>query len=336
MDWHRRVSTVKEVPIADVADALGITVVGRTATCIAQDRHRRGDRHPSMVLLTDVNRFRCYGCDVKGDVIDFVRAVLNLSFLEAVEWLEALPSDPAVRRQNKRVSPLEPPAAATAVYRRLFELCRPVDDDTPGGAYLASRCITVSVAAQHHVVEMLSPAEVWASLQAEFPHDLLRTAGLVSRRGHFLFARHPLLFFHVDGGVPTYVAARCIDGRSDVNELSLAGVRCPAPYLADTLRHPHELVVVCEGRIDPLSAVELGYTAVGVPGVHGFRDEWLPLFGAAKTVGVAFDLDCAGREAGRELRTKFRLNGIPAVEFQPCAGKDLNDCLRFIRKRATA
>ena len=45
------------------------------------------DRHPSMKLNEDY--FFCFGCGVKGDVIDFVARLFNLSSFEAAQKLAA-------------------------------------------------------------------------------------------------------------------------------------------------------------------------------------------------------------------------------------------------------
>ena len=54
----------------------------------------------------------------------------------------------------------------------------------------------------------------------------LRSAGLVSQRGGFLFARHPLLFFYADGGGPMFVQARSLDPGAAPKELRPAGAAC--------------------------------------------------------------------------------------------------------------
>src|SRR5207253_3033457 len=94
------------------------------------------------------------------------------------------------------------------------------------------------------------------------------------------------------------------------------------------LRQSPGQVLVCEGAIDALSATQLGYAAVGVPGVAGFRDDWFPLFRGVGRVTVLFDNDPAGRRQAAELRSRFRLRGIPADAQFPSRGKDLNDLLR--------
>ena len=102
------------------------------------------------------------------------------------------------------------------------------------------------------------------------------------------------------------------------------------PYNVDVLRQGHDRVLVCEGCIDTLSAVQLGYPAVGVPGVTGFRDEWFPLFRAVRRVTILFDDDPAGRRQAAELRPGSGCAGIRADAQFPRQGKDVNDLLRAL------
>lgn len=43
---------------------------------------------PSFAVNPERNTFHCYGCNEGGDVISFVRKIHNLSFVEALDYLE--------------------------------------------------------------------------------------------------------------------------------------------------------------------------------------------------------------------------------------------------------
>lgn len=64
------------------------------------------DRHPSLKLNEDY--FYCFGCGAKGDVIDFVARLLDLSAYEAAQRLAAdfgLDRPPSVVAQVKKYRP---------------------------------------------------------------------------------------------------------------------------------------------------------------------------------------------------------------------------------------
>jgi DNA primase len=329
--------------ILAVASALGMEVTGRRARCFNGAAHNSGaDQNPSLVFQTDVNRFRCHACGTRGDAIDLVRGVLGVSFAEAVHRLNALAG-----RSPGNVPPIREVAAATPktssgmptprakeVYARLFELSESLTKESPAGKYLRGRGIDIELANRSWVREMASPPHVWGDLRKEIGEAELLAAGLVSHSGRFLFAGHSLLLFHFDKGRPQFVRARDITGTSSCKELSLAGVHSPVPYFSDVLHDRPERVLVCEGCIDTLSAAQLGYAAVGVPGVTGFRDDWFPLFRDVGRVTVLFDNDEAGRRQGAELRSQFRRRRIVADAMFPARGKDLNDLLKSLQEGA--
>jgi DNA primase len=326
---------VQAVPILRVAAALGMEVVGRKARCFNGAAHKSGtDEKPALVFHPAVNRFKCYACGVRGDAIDLVRGVLGVSFHEAVLRLAGLAGRPAVQAPRAAVlgGSRTPSPRAKEVYARLCERSYSLGEGTPGGRYLRGRGIDLALAERSRVTEMRAPRETWAELTDEFEEAELRAAGLLSHRGKFLFGGHRLLFFHFDDGWPQFVMARDITGQSPCKELSPAGLHSPVPYLSDTLRGRPERVLVCEGCIDTLSAAQLGYAAVGVPGVVGFRDDWFALFRGVGQVTVLFDNDAAGRRQAVELRARFRLRGIPADAQFPARGKDLNDLLNALNK----
>ena len=154
----------------------------------------------------------------------------------------------------------------------------------------------------------------------------------MTRSGHFLFGRHQLLFFFYNRKTPHFIQARAITDESRCKELSLAGLHGPVPFNSDALMDAPKRVVICEGCIDTLSAVQLGYDAVGVPGVAAFRDEWFALFRDVRLMTIVFDNDLAGRQHAIELRTRFRMRGIKAEARFPAVGKDVNDLLNSLLK----
>ena len=74
------VAGAKRFPIATLLERYGIPVRLNMARCVFHE-----DKTASMSLK--YNRFHCFGCGAKGDVIDFVQRRQGLSFPEAVKTL---------------------------------------------------------------------------------------------------------------------------------------------------------------------------------------------------------------------------------------------------------
>ena len=76
------IQKLRDLPIVEVAGRLGLRVNSRgMCLCPFHDDH-----HPAMSLGRK-NRFRCFVCDARGDVIDLVMRFLNKTFSEACRWL---------------------------------------------------------------------------------------------------------------------------------------------------------------------------------------------------------------------------------------------------------
>ena len=71
------------VPIKHAAEHYGLKVSRNSMACCPF----HSDRHPSLKLNEDY--FFCFGCGAKGDVIDFVARLFNLSSYEAAQKLAA-------------------------------------------------------------------------------------------------------------------------------------------------------------------------------------------------------------------------------------------------------
>jgi DNA primase len=254
-----------------------------------------------------------------------------MGFKAAVEWLQDLAGGRRSDYRPTTSSPARqtgiPDQGARAVYAELYLNTFELGDEIPAGKYLRKRRLDPQLAHKVGANQIGNSRDVWDLLLRKFGIDLLRSAGLVSRSDEFLLARHRLLFFYLDDGWPVYVQGRDITGEAKCKELSLAGLRSPVPFNADLLRTPRNRVYVCEGCIDTLSALQMGFAAVGVPGVLGFRQEWFGLFQGIEHVVIFFDNDEAGQRQAAELRAQFRLHNIRADAYHPVSVNDMNDLL---------
>jgi len=318
-------------PIMVVAAALGLPLEGRDCRCFNGSGHVGGDdRTPSLKFYEDGGRFFCFGCGISGDAVDLVRKLRGWSFPEAVEFLAGLSNaqeraTARIERQDDNLVALQSERALRA-FSALYEASEVVSPATTGGGYLARRGIDPDLAARHGVRELLP---VWGHdpILDCCSRDELDAAGLVLSSGRFLFARHHLLFFYLEGGKPVFIQARSTKANTDPKELNPKRFRCPVPYNVDVLERSPDEVWIAEGCIDTLSLVQMGYAAVGVPGVHGFRDEWLSRFDGVGQTIICFDNDGPGQQAAAELSTRFRLRGLRVKVRRPSHGSDVNEML---------
>ena len=70
------------------------------------------DKHPSMKINVEKQRYKCWGCGEGGDVIDFIQKFHNLSFKDALKYLGMKPGkppkvDPVMKRKRELLKGFE-------------------------------------------------------------------------------------------------------------------------------------------------------------------------------------------------------------------------------------
>lgn len=316
-------------PILAVAQKLGLSLKGEQTSCWNAQQHSGGvDRNPSLKLYPATNSYHCFACKIRGDVFNMIMDHLQISFSRSIEWAN---SQDFSKQSTVATTTNGPISTATdsrslEVYSKMWELTIPPDPTTSCGQYLANRGLDLTLA-ERYGVRFCPRGDLFTRLQHHFSLEEIKNAGITSKSGQYLFQNHPLLFFHLIDGRPHYLRGRSISPSASVKELGLTGRSCPAPFNADLLKQADE-VWICEGVIDTLSAIKLGLPAVGVPGVHGFRDAWFNRFSNFPKVVIAFDNDQPGQEAAMKLRGEFRLRGFQCeVKIPNDRFKDINDIL---------
>jgi hypothetical protein len=86
-----------QIPVADVAAALELEVVGNMIRCWRPEKHEHGDRTPSVGVDRRQNRVRCFVCDDREySSIDLVQKVKGLDTRGAIQWIAARFSVPSI------------------------------------------------------------------------------------------------------------------------------------------------------------------------------------------------------------------------------------------------
>lgn len=109
---------LRDLPIEQVAERVGLHVVRHKSLCPFHDDHR-----PSLTFHARSNTFRCFSCGAQGGPIDLVMRRLGMSFPEACRWLDGgvtidpLPlSRTRLREEEGAYKPFD-----AARYARFFE-----------------------------------------------------------------------------------------------------------------------------------------------------------------------------------------------------------------------
>jgi DNA primase len=315
------------------------------AHCPIPSHAHSGKGAPSLSVDLARGLFHCFSRDEGGDAIrfyelmhaaTFARAVRemareaglegarpSLAFraapdMDAVETLEALAPLGAERMQ--------------AVCESFLEACRP-EDQTEGVSYLARRGIDAATMIRAGVVYFPRRAyrRVMRRMLDRFATDELQRSGLFNAQAHLTFYRHRLLFpFYMEGRA-LYLQARTTASGIEPRWHNMRG-GVPSLYNADALAPlvSGEIVYLVEGFTDTLTLLAHGFTAVGLVGAGGFKEEWLAVLARFRVV-AALDADTAGERATTRYREMFRARGIRLARLE--LPSDVND---FFRQRQSA
>ncbi len=153
-------------------------------------------------------------------------------------------------------------------------------------------------------------------LQKGFTAEDIQSTRLVNKYGEDHF-KNEIIFPYLEHGVAISLRGKKMGGitRSTPGPL-------PIPYGIDTLIG-EETVTAAEGEIDQLTLWQMGYPAIGLPGVMTFKDEWEEYLDEAKRIYILFDQDKAGKAGAEKLAS--RLGPRTRVVELPKKGIDVND-----------
>lgn len=85
-DFPEKIEIARNYPIEEMArDKLELKQAGKNFSSLCPFHE---EKTPSFYLYTDTNRFYCFGCHEKGDVINLTMALYYLDFKEVVELLQ--------------------------------------------------------------------------------------------------------------------------------------------------------------------------------------------------------------------------------------------------------
>lgn len=331
-DDFRRVREALADP-AEVARLLNLRGVRRqrngVLACCPVPSHK--DSTPSLSLRVGADgtlAVKCFAGDLSGNVLHLIAAVEGLDvrrdarrvYLRACELAgidSRTPLDGSTRREEAPRAPAPP---------------RRVAQDDAAWARGAEVALVEGRLHQPHAVEVCAYLEQRGVLEqaradgwAAMPPAMLRTRE---------WPQHPLCIpWRGPGGELVTLQRRRIDAGKDRYVLP-AGRPATFPYGVEKLAAapPGVPVALCEGAVDVLAlrvlAARKGRPCVvlGLPGVEGWRSEWVGLLNGRRVL-LATDADDAGDRASERIGAELVAAGISARRTRP-ATKDWCDAIR--------
>lgn len=344
MDAKAETEHLNRTPIARVGELLGYKLPRRGAAHCPFPDHE--DKNPSFYVHPSGIWWQCFGCGRKGGSIDLVKEALGLDFKAARTWLRERvgsfsawkvasttnsPRRPLEKHQHsEQVLPADP-----EVLEAFLELAPLLDT---GRSYLTARAIRPETAAAFGIGQLATNSDALTHLDQRFGFSRLSSSGLLAASStaqnlRLVFPRPSLIFPFREGGKAHYMQARYIGHESSAPRwTNLRGHRHRV-YNVDALSSNADRIAICEGVTDTLSAIELGYQAVGLVGVSArFAEAQIKAL-RRRTVLLLLDWDARGEARSRELMAELARFGVASVRLSrpSTTASDVNEYLMELR-----
>ena len=277
------------------------------------------EKTPSFTINQENGRYYCFGCQAKGDSIEFLREIDSLDFVAAVEILAAQNGIPLrytdkqeSKSRNRRKELVELVSQAVDFYHeKLIDMENP--DARPAREYLKQRGLGGDIAEKFSIGWA---SDSWDSLckhLAVSNEDLLASGlgGINKNGGQYDFFRNRILFpiFSEQGDPIAFGGRKLPDGEgpkykntSDGAEIySKSQILYGLNWAKEEAGRIDELVV-CEGYTDVIGCHEAGISrAVATCGTALTQEHVRKMSRFAKKVVLAFDADNAGQSAAEKV-----------------------------------
>ena len=286
------------------------------------------EKTPSFTVRPDKKLFYCFGCNKGGDIINFVREMDKLSFVEAIELLAKKAGVPVVRTAGG----FEEDAAAK-LKADIAELFRRVsgtfqyflvqkEEGRAALAYTRERGISDETIERFRLG--YSPADgrwLFDFLRKKgYSADFLANSTLFSKKSPgYAFFRHRLMFPINDrygktvafGGriLPPSEGPKYIN--SSESPVYRKGETLFAVDLAHTEIRARKEAIICEGYMDVMALHQAGLKNAVAPLGTAFTNEQARLLARwAQRVLLLFDSDTAGMNAAVKAVLTCRRNNL--------------------------
>lgn len=335
-------SSIREIPVIEVATRLGIQVRGTKAMCFSG--HDKNS--PSLSFHKAHNTWRCFGaCGKHGDTIALVMEKEGVDFKSAVEWLAqnfAIDVEPGRRGQRRQTRscitkkstimaaplPESEYIADPELYAWFISKCDLVTS-AAGIKYLDSHGISSETAQRFNIRQLSKPGYALQKLVETWGEQRVCSSGIAwCKDGHadrLIWNSYALLFPFYNDGQITYIQARMIGG--DKKFLNLRGIVKPL-FNIDRLSglQPGHTVHLCEGVPDAIALESQNLIGIGILGATSFRAEWVDRFLKFRVI-VLGDGDQAGAKFASDISRFFMERGKPVQCMSLPKGKDVADVL---------
>ncbi|MCF8428404.1 MAG: toprim domain-containing protein [Bacteroidia bacterium] len=231
-----------------------------------------------------------------------------------------LKSFPLIMKRRKKIQ--------INVYEAIFEYCNKEGLQLEAKQYLTgiSRNLKEPTIKEFRLLSVNDPLELRKYLNNNFRKEHLCISGVFSAKDKFLFFSNPILIPYTENGKIVYYRARLYKNQNNkLKYFGLAGLSSKRIFNKDVIKtlKKGETLYIFEGEFDTIYATQLGYKAIGVPGVTNIPFEELKKINIGHyDIHLAFDSDKAGEIGVQKFLDTLNIS-VKRVTFENC--KDISE-----------
>lgn len=314
------------------------------------------EKTPSFVVSPEIQRYKCFGCGETGDIFNFIQKIENIDFPET---LEKLAKEAGVRLEK---------SISTSRYERIEtinkqatiffyqQLHKPINKEALN--YLYKRGITDESIKNFGIGYAPGGYDLLNYIQKEkkYSKEELISSGLfVEKEGKIRgkFVKRIMFPIRSSSGKVIAFTGRVLPG-NDFGPKYMNSPETPiyskkenfyGQYESRQEIRKQDLVILCEGTTDVISAHQIGVKNIVAPlGTALTKEQLQKISKLTKNILFLFDSDIAGQQAvekGFILAQQFGLrtyaaNTLPYKDLDEMIGKEPKKLESIIKKRIDA
>jgi DNA primase catalytic core len=336
----------REVSIQRLAEARGIKLVRKGKSLMGLCPFHE-DHNPSLSIDPAENRWHCFGCGQKGDVIEWVMRAEGVSFNHAVELLsrDSVPFAGSAGAPPKQstVPKLPPLFAPNADDQTVLQVVVNYYHETLKNSPQAQQYLVKRGLESGEMVEHFRLGYANRTLNYHIPEKnrvlgreqrgrLEELGVLRAQTGHeHLNGSLVIPILTLEGEVVQMYGRKITAG---LREGTSDHLYLPGPHRGvwnEAALIASKEIILCEALIDALTFWCAGFRQVTTSyGVNGFTEEHREAFRkhATKRIYIAYDRDEAGDAAAAKHAEELMEMGIECLRVQFPKGVDANDYAR--------
>lgn len=333
--------------IEQVRDANEITSVissyvslkraGRDNVCLCPFH---SEKTPSCHIYTDTQSFYCFGCGAGGDVINFIRLIEHLDYIESVKFLAQranipMPEDSFDKTAEAKQRLLEINRQAARFYRDILLS----EKGIPGRQYLAQRQLTENTIRKYGLG--FAP-DSWDTLKSfmlskGFTEQELLDAALLAKKNNHTYDkfRNRVMFPIIDrrGNIIGF-GGRTLEADAPAKYLNsdetLVFHKRNSLFSLNFAKNTKEkYLILCEGYMDVISLNQAGFdNAVATLGTAITPEQARLMRQYCEEVVISYDSDGAGQKATMKAINLLGEAGVNAKVLQMSGAKDPDEYVK--------